>query len=816
MKLLGYEWLKLFQKRVIWIIVPLLLLANGWMYFQQQMDNHSAVIKHKATFAAYEASYRELPAQQAYDLAIRERQRLEVYSTLLVADEFADDEFFQLQMEELESAHPELIAQFSDSVYADNEPLLRLHFQFVAIIIEQLEAIIAYPDYVGQIAERADKMLSYSIFNEEGSFSYRNILKTPEDFEKVLDIPLKLGLDYGIVSSTTYTITDLLVMIVLFMLSMFIFSSERENGQYLFLRTMKRGKLSLFAVKLTALLSLAAITAILFYGSTIALAESMYGFGDWTRHIQSMAAFKYSHLPLTVAEYVGLFIAGKTMSSMVLAALFALAFLAFNHPSKSYLALAVLLTASYMAYRFIHPASYFNLLKYVNVVAMHDIHHLISQYINLNILGFPVSRVEVVLVSMLLLLALLCVCAAYAFIISSEKQTSRQALWRPIRLKRNSIHIRGSSSLPLHEFVKLASSAKGWIIITCALLIAVHDMNSASAHFDWDQSYYNEYMGQLSGELTADKIKFVENEKQRFDQLPVEAQRLYGAYREGELTLEQYNLQKGELEQLQLKRKAFQRVYKQYVYLLELKQTQGIDGQFVNELSSSYLFANRNRDVMNAIMYSLLLVLLLSSSFTIDHRNEMMRLLKTMQCGRLRFFIVRFALSFAAAALMLIILYTPQYVNTFRLYPAMPWDAPLQSIEHYKAIDGAITICQFAIVESLLKLAGCLAAVVVMLLLSQSLKKLFSTMLAGFSLLIGPLLAYMFGFSPISSFSLNYPQLLFILLAESGQQSYAVYYYTGLVLLSGVCLYVAWRLHSEGRLLGQRAALRTNSKEVSS
>lgn len=782
------------------------------MYFNKEMNSHSVLIKHLEHYNAYEAIYRELPIAMAYELAQQESKKLEVYTFLLAAADFSEDELFQLQFKEFESKHPQLIEQFPNSRYAEDEQLLRLHFQFIDIIIRQLEAMLAYPDYVNQIGVRADHMLSYSIFNEEGSFSYRNILKTPGDFEKVRELPLELGIDIGIASSTTYRMTDLFVIITIFMISMIIFSSEKEYGKFVLLRTTKHGNLSLYGVKIATLISATIFIAVLFYGSILLLANILYGFGDLSRFIQSMEAFKYSHLPLTVIQYLALFIAGKIIICMLLAVLISFMFLIFNHPSKSYLVLSIVLTVSYMSYHFIHPASYLNIFKYVNIIAMLDTHHLLSQYVNLNIANFPVSREIIVVVAMLSLFIIFSMCGAYAF--AASNILAGGGGWKWLELKRKRININGFRCLSFHEMFKLIWSAKGWIILTCALVISFYDIQSADSHFDWDHIYYNEYISQLSGELTKKKIQFVEQEKMRFDELPAQSQKLYHDYEQGVLTLEQYNWQKGELEKQQVRHKAFQNVYTQFTYLIELQQKKGIEGYFVNELSTQYLFSNHNRDVMNAILYFLLFILMLSSSFTIDHRHKIVQLLKTTTHGRLRLFASKIFIACLAAFLVLAMIYIPQYVNVIRYYPAMPWDAPIQSIEQYEMIKGKITIFQFVILESVLQLIGSFVAVTFMLLLSQCFKKLILTMLVSIVLFIAPLLAHLFGFSQISNYSLHYPQLLFIMLAERGQQMYTVYYFIGLILLSVCCLFGAWRLHHEGTLLKQKTTAQLISEEA--
>lgn len=710
------------------------------------------------------------------------------------------DEYFHTWLLDIERDSPELISNYSESVYYNEDDLLRLHNQFLVYIVDQLESLNSYPTFINDIQIRADQMLSYSIFNEQVNFSYRNIIKTPKDFEHLNNIPLQLGLDIGIVSSTSNQFSDIFVTITLFIFCMFIFNVEKENGQLAFLRTTLNGRYVLFRAKLGVLLIVAVLTGLLFYGSNLILANQLFGFGDMTRFIQTIEEFRSANILLSIEQYLSIYVLGKIVSSILLAILFSLVFIVYNHPSKAYISIGALLAASYMMYHFIHPSSYMNLLKYINIVAFMDTFHLLSNYNNLNIFGYPINRIHIVTITIILACIGMVGYSAYYYVTNKIiRSNSPLAIPSKVMQAYNKVfNNRGSNRIWIHEWYKLFVSSKGYIIIVLALFITVQDLHVPSQYVDQDKIYYNDYMKGLSGKLTEEKIKFVTEEHERFEQSPNIANQLYVSYRDGDIDLDEYNKRLGDIVQFQLQRKAFDKIYDQYEYLLELKKIRNIDGHFINELSSQYLLENENRDKMNALIYIILLLLLLSSMYTYEYRNNTLRFIRTMYRGKRALFLTKYRIAFLLTILLMLLIYTPQYINTVRYYPLITWDAPIQSIHYFEAVNLSLTIFQFVLLACVLQLLGGLALTVIIIVISQLLQRLFATILAGIVLLVGPLLAHIFGYEMVTPFSTHYTQLLFWVFAKNASAiSVFITYLIGFTIV-GCLLYISYALHNKG------------------
>jgi len=799
MKLLLYELLKLGKKKIIIALIPLLLISNCLIYVQQELKMNRAIIEHREEYTTFEAQFRNLPLEQAYIQAKENRDKLGGFQSYLAIQQANDLELARIF--EADINYQQYGSLFPESEYWNNEAKLLRHTAFNYTILEHLEALIAHPEYVSQIEVQAENMLKYSIFNKPDSFSYRNIVKTPKDFAEVKKLPLQLSLDYGVVSSTQFRNTDVIMLTIVLMLSIFLFSTEREQGQLMLLRSMKRGRAQLFAAKMQALTGVTLVLSFLFYGSIMLLAHTLYGFGDGSRYIQSIGAFKFAHLPLTVHEYLISFLIGKLIIYIVLSLLVAMVILLFQHLSQSVLVLALLFSLSYMAYRFIHPASYLNGLKYINIVSFLDTSHLLTSYVNLNVWGYPVKR-EVVAIAVMALAFILFTLTAYvAFVRMSAQLGSGMLYVRTILVKITKLTDRSNRSVSIswHEMKKQLLSARGWIIVVVAIFVCIQDMNGAKLTMTHDQYYYNEYMKQLGGPLTEEKITFIEQEMHRLQHAGEELELIKKQYEAGDISFEHYLNAQYELEQLSLKERAFSDVYSQYRYLIKLKQTKDIDGYLVNLISSDYLFNNVNRDQINAMIATLLITLYMASGYTIDQRNQVVNLLKTTKRGKKQWFHLVWLYGLAIASVLLACIYIPQYVNTKRYYPQIDWQAPIQSLRQYGEIDMAFTLKQFTILTSISQWLSVVAISLIMLLLSHLLKKFSLTLLAGLVLVLCPTFATWLGYYEIAKYTLHYPQVLYVTLPYQ-QTGELVGYMVGLILFILLCYALAWKYYIDGRL----------------
>lgn len=134
----------------------------------------------------------------------------------------------------------------------------------------------------------------------------------------------------------TAPFTDVCVIVLIFLAVCAVFLKDREQGitPLLFSATGGRGRL--FTAKIALTFALTALLALLFIGENCLIGALRYGLGDLTSPIQSVIGFYTCNLPLTVGQYLTLFVLVKILAYLVFAAVFGLIVSAAKNPLFAY------------------------------------------------------------------------------------------------------------------------------------------------------------------------------------------------------------------------------------------------------------------------------------------------------------------------------------------------------------------------------------------------------------------------------------------------------------------------------------------------
>ncbi|GFN32351.1 hypothetical protein PCURB6_26110 [Paenibacillus curdlanolyticus] len=802
MKLIGYEYLKWLHKRLLVALIPILLIGNGYLYITDQYNKNGFIIANKEAYDRAEREYAAMPVEQGYARIKQQYSELLLFQAITMAARNPDNEAMAAELARIKSESPSIMDLFYSRGYNERLDQLQRDTIITEQLVKQFEAMRDYTVYLDGIKQQADNLLSVSIFQNEHSFSYRNIVKTPKDFAELKELPLQLGREWGIVSATTFSITDLLIVVLLFLLCIYLFQQDKDLGLIKLARSTARGRLPLAVSKLIALLTMSVFLSVIYYGELLLLAQHLYGFGDLSRYVQSMESFRYCNLPLTVGQYLALFIACKVIVNLVVAIIIAMLFIGLGNILSVYVSLFGFFAFEYLTYRFIHPLSNFQFFKYINVLAFYNAYDLLAVYRNLNVAGYPIwypGIAAFVFVAIIVMLFTVCVMLFSLRMPSASTSHILHRLAQPFHKLRRPI---ASVQLFRHEWYKFIFTGKAFVVLLAALLLGYLDLDKKELNFNEEDAYYNSYLTDLTGTLETSNEQMILDEKQRFDELPLQYELILKQYRDGDLSAAQYIEEKEKLDLIALKEKAFNRVYNQYLYLKDIKDTRGITGSMLNELTTNYLFRNSFRDLVNGCIFTILLAGALSAIFPLDYRNGMINIIRGTQRGRMTLFVIKHMIAFAATVTIGIILYAPSIYNLIINYPAIDWNAPVQSINVYGQLKAVMTIKAFVCGVFALQLFGSLIVCICMLYVTNIMKNRAPALLLISSIFIIPFLVSLAGFEEINNYTFSGFFTLFDRLADA--QSFAsLGIYSGLMLcVSALALFMSWlrytNLNSKG------------------
>lgn len=287
MKLLYYEIKKVLSKRIFLALLMFCFIVNLSVFYFTHNDYRSTQYREgKEVYEGMIERYADMPLNQASTELENAQLAYQIMTEMKTTGETTNADILNYELEQLEEYR-----RSSPEAYAKAEEMLNssqnydTERYFTTIILSQLQYLEEYPTFISEMKERADEQTTFSVFSDKDSFSYKNIMRTAEDYAGLESTNLSLGNDFSFTESLNYGATDYFLIAVILMLCVYLFRFERDKGLYSLVRSSKRGRLQTVAAKMGAMMLLTALITVLF-GFSI-FAESAILFGKWDFHERS-------------------------------------------------------------------------------------------------------------------------------------------------------------------------------------------------------------------------------------------------------------------------------------------------------------------------------------------------------------------------------------------------------------------------------------------------------------------------------------------------------------------------------------------------
>lgn len=773
---LKYELYKISSKKLFFILLAIVLVLNTVLFFSDQQDQSYIYETIAPQYEEIAAQYQNMSPEKALEELEKINERLQVYMQIDALDIYDDADMRAEQQQYLKTEFADYYADY----YA--KPEEREQLTNAVMVYQQLlseaQYIASYPSYIKGIAKQAEDMQKVSIFRKEGTFSYNNILKTPEDFEGLETLSLKFGRSDGLLAAVTFRITDALVLVMAFFVCFLIFLQEKESGTLNLLRSAKNGRARLAAAKLAAVSITIGVIAAVMYASVLTSSYVLYGgFGDLSRYVQSMSAFSRCTLPISVGGYVLLYFVSKIVAILLATFLFAVVFSLCSGSGQAYFVTGCLLIVNLGAYTLIPSLSYFNIFKYLSLFELTDTHSLYAKYNNINLFSIPVNRMAFSYGFAILVAVLAVAGTVWSFVAAKQFGGGRLARLAD-RIARFISRFGGSVKLFLHENFKLYISGKALLILIAAVVLTMNGLRQRDLFLYTPEEIYMNYVNQLLGEVTDEKIAFIEKEREDIDSCDEKIAQLSEQYYNGEISYAQFSSESMILtNSREARSEPFELVEKQLHYLQELKETRGIDGVFTNLRYTNEFFGNKRDGQILSALVMFLLIMAVSYLFTSEYQKGMIRIVTAAKYGKTRLFLAKYGAAALYSVLLWGVVFCRELIDMARFYPIGDLSAPIQSIERFSAIPVPISIFTYLCLLYGLRLLGTLAACAVTLALSILLKRRAFAVLLGASACILPMILQMLNLQDFSYVTLNGMFMLNELAAQQGG-FIAVFLYT--------------------------------------
>lgn len=484
-----------------------------------------------------------------------------------------------------------------------------------------------YNKYLENVQSIAAQQSTTSIFeNDEDSFSSRNIEKTADDLKSLQDIVIESNESRGVQLLTGFNFVDIISVIFIIILCYFIFFYEKENKLYQLIKCTPNGNSITFLSKTITVILLGIIyQAISFI--VLIFPSIKFGLGNLTASIQSVPSFMECDIKCNILSMLIIYYTFRILGFLTTATIFSVIALKTSN-SIIYVFCSLLFSAVNILFFYINPQSSFSFLKYVNFTNIINPIEYLSHYRNINMFGYPISY-KLLMFAFLLLFIFVFVFIGLSIFVKSELTAKK------VKIKKTLNRIKACNNIKsifIFELYKSSFINKGAILLIAFIIFESIMLINTNYYKSPQEHYYKNYMDILSGEITPEKIVYIETEKQNIINSEKMQEELNEKYNNGEISLLQFQSELKKNIVSESRRNAFDQVLKQYDRISKQK-----NAHFVYDTGYKKIFnigeENRMFGVVDLIVLFLLIILFSAGQLPLERKSKMDIILNTTPNG---------------------------------------------------------------------------------------------------------------------------------------------------------------------------------------
>ena len=659
------------------------------------------------------------------------------------------DKIKPLSLSETVSVLEQEKARLKD-VLSDSDVDENIKLEYIAVnnLLSQTEYLNSYGDWLNTIQNNKENMLAFPIFNDPNSFSGRNIIKTADEFEKLQGVELSLGADGEINALMSFQITDyfLLVILLLFCIS---FLEERKKGLWSVIHAAPNGRLCLALHRMAILFGVSVCGVLLLYGTNLIIGFSIYGgINDLGRVLQSLELL--GRLPIldTVGSFLIHYFLLRIAAAFFVSLLLWLMLTAVNNIKYTIIIAVGVLVAEFSLYTFLPVQSVLNGLKYFNLFTYISLSDLYTNYLNINIFGYPLgirSVSQLALLPLCLLLIAICI-----LIHCRKKPASGKDILERVAYIINSVADKGLRHLRLFgmEIHKTLWIQKGVIIIALFVYVAVGLSFAANIPVSNPAEIAaRQYIAKLAGEITDETFARINAVEAELDRTINEYEEAKLAFENGEIAYNQLNVYTYNAGIAYTDKDAISLVRGRAEELFRLGAEKDFTPWLIEQtpFESVYGTAAQNNQHRAAVVAILALTLLLAGSIAYERQSGMTFLLGSTPRGRGALLFRKII----AAALAAVAVWTTVYgIELYTLISNISdisirvWDIPIQNLSMMTKFPILCTIREWLIILYGYRLFTLFCGAVIVLFISSRVKRVEISCIAGCGIMLLPSLLY--------------------------------------------------------------------------
>lgn len=516
----------------------------------------------------------------------------------------------------------------------------------------------SYKQFLEQIPEQTKDFLLQKEYRDKNTFLYRNLMKTESDYASLTGGGFKED-DYSSLNRyAAYPYHLLFVILFALISAYYLIPAERRGGKFLLLKSTSGGHIRLYANKVLTLMAMTFCFSIICDMGEIVYIRQKYGPFHRDALLQSSSVFRDCPYDITVFDAMIGMMAVRVLVSAFIGVLVMMLFSSFRRNEFSLAIFAAYSIAEYFFSVKISINSSMNYLTAINPFYQAHTTAMLGNYLNLNILGYPVSQLRASIV-ILFTAGIACFCIG-ALSFSIQFQIEEESLIGIImtRLRQIFSFTWHTSKTGVFETGKVLIHQRKAVVLAVYLIVIFSLGRQALSPITFtkaDDAVYHKLVHHIQGKVTDRKLSYIESQRAYLDDLITEAHSLGNSAEDRSRALFisfEYDEKNGGLSRLENQRDA-------------VMQKGGVQKYFFDEAALEEQFSDVNSDIFIFLVSGIALVLVLAGIESYD--AAMRPLLNTASIGYadIRKKKIRFA---TVIAVILFVLWNiPDFLSYFRI-----------------------------------------------------------------------------------------------------------------------------------------------------
>lgn len=743
--MLKYEFKKLFQSKLFVILFALLLLLNIGLCYRSAKEVAGSVTIEPEILEQLDAYNRDADA----------------WNTEYARLGKVNEEYERVSREAFEQAYAEYKKEnpnatsfsynFPAEEYFDSAFLADVSkYRDCYMAYRVLQELDSYEADVGRVVRAArmaqEDYLASGVSEQAYEYRYQGDLIRIYEVNALIEIEYEYAVGWD--SYFAYTDGNVLMAILLTVAAVGLCIGEYRSGMLPILHATKGGRTRTLLCKLGVLLCVSAGLVLIFQAAALIVFGSLCGLSSMGNFVQVFEAYKFCPEIITVGEYLALSLGIKTLTLFALGACIMLLGTLCKDYALTFVSSLGVLAAQFALYFFV-SVEQFGSYHMLNIFGAMDTHSYFTRYYSLNVLGASVAFIPLLITVYALVAVALSMAAGWMFCKTPGAGRKRKGI--KLRLPATAVPLIGRTLIgaELHKLLvgnKLA-------VILAVLLIAKLLISSGTYVYQssFTDSVYHEYMTTLAGEVTEEKLQYIEEERERIDEAGSDAKfsQMMEAHQSGKITSEEYAQYFNEYEYAQERTEHLKRIEGRRDYLQGLAE-QGKEGHFVYDTGWNALFDGE----FDFLLYALVL-LSFAGVFADEYRAGAYQILRPSKRGRAGVLCAKYAAA-ALLALGVFAAFAAIDLGFVLLRFELPmWTAPIQSLPGFAALPD-MTIAQGLIAWLAVKGAAYLLMAMMLLCLSLVTKSVLGTSITVAMVTLLPYFMRRFGMEAASGIDYTY------------------------------------------------------------